>query len=133
MIKPEQLKIIAKELIEQANLDIIESEFSTDYIAHSGKKDYKGHNFLKLWTKQIHSAIQNIRLVDILILAQDEQTITWQRILTGKHISDLKGIPASNKKVTWTEMIVSRFNKNKIIEEWVVSELAGELMIKQEK
>jgi predicted ester cyclase len=53
--------------------------------------------------------------------------------LTGKHKNNLKGIPATDKKVTWTEMVVSRFENNKIIEEWVVSELAGELMLKQPK
>ncbi|WP_299549001.1 ester cyclase [Seonamhaeicola sp.] len=133
MDKEQLITFAAKELISQANLDVINEVFSTDYIAHSGDKKYQGHDFLKRWTKQMHSAIQDITVDQILFLSQDEQNITWQRTLTGRHVNNLRGIPATNKKVTWTEIVVSRFENNKIIEEWVVSELAGELMLKQQK
>ena len=42
----------------------------------------------------------------------------------------MKGIPASNKKVRWYEIVVSRFDNDKIIEEWVVSDLGFQLMLK---
>lgn len=42
----------------------------------------------------------------------------------------MMGIPASNQRVKWQEMIVSRFENDKIVEEWVVSDLAGQLMIR---
>lgn len=131
--KEQQIRFAVKELLVQANIAVIKEVFSTNYIAYSGSKKYQGHDFLQRWTKQIHKAIQNIEVVKILILSQEEQKITWQRTLTGKHIHNLKGIPASNKKVTWTEMVVSRFENHKIIEEWVVSELAAELLLKQPK
>jgi hypothetical protein len=41
----------------------------------------------------------------------------------------MKGIPASNRKAEWTEMVVTRFENGKIAEDWLISELAGELMI----
>lgn len=133
MNKEQRIRYAANELIVGANLGAIDEVFSTNYIAHAGDKKYHGHDFLKRWTKQIHLAVQGIKVVNILVLSQDEETITWQRTLTGKHINDLKGIPASDKKVTWTEMVVSRFENEKIIEEWVVSELASELILKQPK
>jgi len=45
----------------------------------------------------------------------------------------MMGIPASEKKIKWKEMVVSRFEGDKIAEEWVVSELAGQLLLKQPK
>ncbi|MFT7489878.1 MAG: putative ester cyclase [Candidatus Promineifilaceae bacterium] len=42
----------------------------------------------------------------------------------------MQGIPASGKKVTWRDMVVTRFSDDKIGEEWVVSELMGELLLK---
>jgi hypothetical protein len=35
--------------------------------------------------------------------------------------------------VKWYEIVVSRFDKDKIIEEWVVSDLAFQLMLKQNR
>jgi len=46
-------------------------------------------------------------------------------------IRSIVGIPPLHKKVTWNEMLVSRFKNNKITQECVVSELAGELLLKQ--
>lgn len=133
MEKTEFITSLAKQLIEEGNTGVIDSYFSIDYIAHASQKQYQGHVFLKRWTKQMHLSIQNIKVVNIVFLVQDKHCITWQRTLTGKHKNDLKGIPGTNKRVTWTEMVVSKFKNNKIIEERVVSELAGELMLKQSK
>ena len=40
------------------------------------------------------------------------------------------GISPSGQKIKWNEIIVTRFDNNKIREEWVVSELAGYLLAK---
>jgi len=40
------------------------------------------------------------------------------------------GIKPSEKIIKWNEIVVSRFDQNKIAEEWVVSELKGELLSK---
>ncbi len=131
MNKVDHIKFAVKELFVQGNLEVVGEVFATNYVAHAGDKKYQGHDFVIKWTKQIHHAIHDIRIVDLLIICQDEQYVTWQRTLTGKHKNNLRGIPATNKKVTWNEMIVSRFENDKIMEEWVVSELAGELTLAQ--
>ena len=62
---------LSKQLIEEGNLDVIEAFFSKDYIANAGNKQYQGHGFLNRWTKQIHSAIRNIKVINILILSEE--------------------------------------------------------------
>jgi predicted ester cyclase len=42
----------------------------------------------------------------------------------------MQGIPPSGKKVKWVDLVVTRFNNERIAEEWVVSELMGELLLK---
>ena len=39
----------------------------------------------------------------------------------------MMGIPASGQKVEWSDMLVTRFDGGKIVEEWAVSDLAGQL------
>ena len=133
MNKEQQIRFAAEELISKGNTEVIHTAFSPDYTAHAGEKSYQGHDFLKSWTQQVQSAIHDIKILKIWFLSENGDTITWQRSMTGVHQKSLRGIPPSSKKVKWTEMVVSRFEEDKIIEEWVVSELAGELMLKQPK
>jgi predicted ester cyclase len=127
----EQIKNIAGQLIGQGNLNIVDSAFSVDYVAHAGEKTHNGHKFIKQFTKQVRTAMPDIKIVKIENLSQTDNTLTWQRTLSGTHKADLRGIPASNKKIKWYEIVVSRFDKDKIAEEWVASDLAFQLMLKQ--
>lgn len=130
MDKLNQIKYIADQLIGQGNLNIIDTSFSVNYIAHAGGKNHNGHKFIKQFTKEIRTAIPDIKIVKIEILSQTDHVLTWQRTFSGTHKAGLKGIPASNKKIKWHEIVVSRFEQDKIIEEWVVSDLAAQLMLK---
>lgn len=128
--KKELIRHAFEELIGRGNLAIIEETFATDYIAHAGEKKYGGHAFIKRFVNQLRNAIPDILVVEVNFLAQDTNTIVWQRTLRGTHKVEMKGIPASGKKVQWIDMLVTRFDKDKIAEDWVVSELMGELLLK---
>ncbi len=118
------------ELIEKGNLDVIDEIFATDYVAHSGDKEYKGHAFIKRWTKQLRSAIPDVKVVKVEVHVQAGDTIVWQRTLRGTHTANMMGALPSGKKVKWVDMVISRFEGDRIVEEWTVSELAGELLSK---
>ncbi|MCP4112581.1 MAG: ester cyclase [Desulfobacteraceae bacterium] len=128
--KEERIKFGNDELIENGNLGVIDEIFATDYIAHAGDKNYKGHEFIKRWTRQLRLAIPDIRVVEVKFLIRTDETVAWQRSLRGTHKAVMLGIQPTEQKVEWTEMVVSRFDSGKIAEEWVVSELAGELLSK---
>ena len=131
MDKTDQIKHIAGQLIGQGNLNIIDSAFSADYVAHAGEKNHNGHLFIKQFTKQLRTAIPDIKIEKIEILSQNDNLLTWQRRFSGTHKAAFRGIPASNKKVKWFEIVVSRFDIDKIAEEWIASDLAFQLMLKQ--
>lgn len=130
MNKENQIKYISKQLFEEGNIEIIDSFFTENYLAHDGEKKHSGHKFVKNFIKKIQSAINNLKIVKIEILSQTDNTLTWQRTFRGIHRFDMQGIPASNRNVKWNEMVVTRFEGEKIAEEWVVSTLAFQLMIK---
>ncbi len=130
MDKTDKIKYITDQLIGKGNLNIIDSAFSADYVAHSGDKTHGGQKFIQQFAKQMRTAIPDIKIVKIEILSQTDTILTWQRVLSGTHKASLKGIPASDKKVKWYEIVVSRFDQDKIIEEWVASDLAFQLMLK---
>lgn len=128
--KEEKIRYVIEELIEKGNLGIVGEIFATDYVAHAGEKKYSGHSFIKRFANQLHTAIPDLRVVEVKFLAQDVNTIVWQRTLRGTHEVEMQGIPPSGKKVKWVDMVVTRFKNENIAEEWVVSELMGELLLK---
>lgn len=133
MDKFSTVKNAVEDLLGQGNISIIDSVFSENYIAHSGDRIYTGHAFIRKYAKQVRTAIADITILKVELLSHAENVITFQRTFCGTHRMSMKGIPASHKKVKWHEMVVSRFENGKIAEEWVASDLAFQLIIKQSK
>ena len=130
MNKINQINTALEQLFEEGNIDIVSSVFSENYIAHHGDKTNTGHDFIKRFTKQIRKAIPDLKVLKIEFLSQTKNMITWQRSFAGTHTAAMKSIPPSHKKIKWHEIVVSRFEDDKIVEEWLVSDLAFQMMLK---
>lgn len=133
MNKEKQIEYIAKQLFEQGNVKIIDSVFVESYVAHDGDIKHLGQKFVKQYIGKLRLAIPDLKIEKIEFLSQTENTLTWQRTLSGTHKTEMQGIPASMKKVKWNEIVVTRFDGEKIAEDWLVSNLAFQLIIKQAK
>jgi predicted ester cyclase len=129
-INEKRIRFANDEIPGKGILDVVDEVFATDYVVHAGGKDYKGPKFVKKLIKQLRAAIPNLRVKEVTILMQTGNTITWQRTLSGKHETAMKGIPPSGHRVKWIDMVVTRFEGDKIAEEWTVSELAEKLILK---
>jgi len=129
----ELLQNAINQLYEKGNLLVIPQFFTAGYTAHAADKTYKGHDFIERFLRQLRSAILDIKVLKLEFLARENDTVVWQRTLTGTHKSSLMGIPPSGNKVQWSEMVVTRFENENIAEEWILSELAGQLLLKQPK
>ena len=130
MDKLTTIKQANKQLFEVGDLASVPSFFDENYVAHAGEKTYNGHKFILQFVKQIRTAIPDIKIQECELLSENNDLLTVQKTFSGTHLSPLKGIPASGKKVKWYEISVVKFNNEKIIEEWVVSDLAAQLMLK---
>jgi predicted ester cyclase len=111
-------------------LEIINEVFATSYLTHTAGKNYEGHNFIRRWFKQLRTAIPNVCVEKVEFFIQENNILVWQRTLKGKHTTQMWGVKPSGKNIKWSEMVASRFEHNKIAEEWIVSELKGELLSK---
>ncbi len=125
----ERVRFANYEIVGKGNLGVVDEVFATDYVVHAGGKDYKGTEFVRRFIGQLRSAIPDLRVVEVEFLIQAGDTIAWQRTLSGTHKADMMGIPPTGQKVEWRDMLVTRFDGEKIAEEWAVSELAGQLML----
>ena len=67
------------------------------------------------------------------ILVEGPDRIAWQRIIRATHEGAFKGFPASGRKIVWRDMTTSRFRDGVIAEEWVISDLAEQLLLSRKK
>ena len=130
MNREEFLSDACGRVICKGDFSAVPEYFSESYKAHADGKEYSGHGFIERYSKQLKRAIPDISLAGLVFFSVTGDMVVWQRTLRGAHKGGMRGIPPSGKMVKWNEMVVSRFENGKIAEEWVVSELAGKLVLK---
>lgn len=124
----EKIRLALTELIEKGNMNIINEAFSPDYIVHASKRDYKGYSCIKKWVRDLNKYLYDLRVVRIEFLHQNDEIAVWRRQIKGRlRTSENKSIK-SGRILKWSDMIVSRFQNDRIAEEWVVSEFLGEFI-----
>ncbi len=127
--KEERVRFANDEILAKGNLGVEDKIFATDYVVHAGGKDHKGLDFVRRFAGLFRSAIPDLRVVQVALLIQAGDTVAWQRTLSGTHEAEMMGIPPTGQKVEWRDLVVSRFEGEKIAEEWTVSELLGQLLL----
>jgi len=75
------------------------------------------------WRRAFHDLTVE---VDILVEASDR--VAWQRTIRATHAGDYAGFPATGLTVVWRDMVISRFEDGLVVEDWVISDLAEQLL-----
>lgn len=115
-------------LAANADLEDICVHFDNAYIAHTtGKTLLGGHKIVKGFLIGIQKAFSDIEIsVDILMAEKDR--VAWKRTWKAVQTGSYKGFPATNKKLTWSDMVVTRFENGLIVEDWLLTDLAEQLL-----
>lgn len=115
------------QLIEGGNVEAIGEYFKTNYVVNFGGSKKNGHGAVRGFTKAIHEAFSELS-VDVEILVESDDRISWQRTIRATQTGTFQGFPASGHKITWRDMVASQLEDGRITEEWVVSDLAEALL-----
>lgn len=127
---PHAARIVAANatLLAQARLEAIAEFFTADYQVHlTGQTLTGGHGLVRRALQKVHKAVPEVT-VEVDVLVEEGDQIAWQRTLKGLHQGRYAGFPASGRELVWREMVVSRFSAGLIAEEWVISDLAEQLL-----
>lgn len=120
-------------LIAQANSTAIPDFFAPDYTAHlTDQKLTGGHKLVRGMLDLYQRAFPN-PAVEIEILLEGTDRISWQRTIRAKQEGPFKGFPASGRTIVWRDVVTSRFHNGLIAEEWVISDLAEQLLLSRKK
>ena len=120
-------------LMTQGNIDVIAEFFTEDYIAHLTEQDMTGgHAAIRKIIELYRKAFPDLQ-AQVEILVTNKDRIAWQRTMRGTHKGSFKGFPATGRSIVWRDMVTSRFEGSLIAEEWVVTDLAEQLLLAKKR
>ena len=120
-------------LIANGNLDAIGDFFAEDYVAHvTGHDMTGGHDAVRNILGTLLRAFPDLT-VEVEVLLEGKNRVAWQRTLRGTHRRNFKGFPANGHEIAWRDMVTSEFRSGLITEEWVVTDLAEQLLLARNK
>lgn len=100
------------------NLDVFIDLAAVDYIDHSIPSGMPNNREgWKMLSAGYIAAFPDIHVHELDIIANDSHATARFR-LTGTHQGELMGIPASNKSIDVTAMMILRIEDGKVIERW---------------
>lgn len=120
-------------LFVDGNVDDVGDFFAKDYAVHITGRDLNGgHKGVRDVVGELRKSFPDIT-VDVEILVEGHDRVAWQRTLRGTHKSKFKGFPGSGLLIEWRDMVTSRFSDGRIVEEWVVTDLAEQLLLSRKR
>ena len=115
-------------ILVDGNLDAIPEFFEPDYVAHVTENDMTGgHDAIHRMVQRWRRAFPDLS-TEVEILVEGSDRIAWQRTLRATHKGDYMGFPATGLKLGWRDMATSRFQDGRIVEDWVITDLAEQLL-----
>ena len=120
----EENKAIARTYMDQVwndgKLDRFEEFVSSDIVPHSSPEVTNAES-MKNGLAMIRNAFPNLRVTLDDELAIDGKVVhRWT--MSGTHLGDLQGIPATGKDAVWTGISILRLSGGKIVEYWAQSD-----------
>ena len=120
-------------LISDGDLDAVGDFFTSDYTVHITGRDFKGgHKVVRDTLSELQKSFPDIK-IEVEILVEGQDRVAWQRTYRGTHNGKFKGFPASGLKIVWRDMVTSHFYDGLIREEWVITDLAEQLLMSRKK
>ena len=130
---PSTIQLANVTLLSQGKHELVGEFFTSDYLVHLTDQDLRGGHKIVLGFLELYQrAFPDIRL-EVEILVEGADRIAWQRTLHATHQGAFKGFPASGRKVVWRDVVTSRFRDGLIAEEWVISDLAEQMLLSRKK
>lgn len=115
-------------LMVRGELDEVATYFDPGYRAHLTERQLTGgHAAIRKVVGALRRSFPELE-VTVEILVEGPDRVAWQRTLRGVHREAFRGFPATGRVLVWRDMVTSRFEGDRIAEEWLVTDLAERLL-----
>ncbi len=115
-------------IMVDGNLDAIAEYFAPNYLVHlTGEDMTGGHELIRKVCGTYRRAFSDLK-VEVEILVKSKDRVAWQRTIRATHKGSFKGFPATGRPIVWRDMLTTRFADGLIAEEWLLTDLAEQLL-----
>ena len=119
-----KVRRIIEEVWNRGNLAILDELIAPNCVFHDPRSTLHGPEGIKRYVMMYRIAFPDVHFtIDDLIAEGERVVIRWT--VTGTHKGELQGIAPTGKHVTVTGMVMSRFAKGKVEEDWINFDALG--------
>ena len=118
------IRTFIEEAFNNGNLSILDDIIHPGYKFSSPESRMDGISQLKEFIQSLRTVFPDLKLCINDIFASDDRTCT-SFTLTGTHEENFMGIPPTKKAVEVRGVVISKFQDNKISEEWEILDNLG--------
>jgi predicted ester cyclase len=115
-------------LITRGETAAIGEFFAPRYVVHVGDRDVAGG---PAWIRRHLDTMRRAFAdpeIEVEVLVEGKDRVAWQRTTRATHRGAFKGFPATGRRIVWRDVVTSRFHEGLIAEEWVITDLAEQLL-----
>jgi steroid delta-isomerase-like uncharacterized protein len=115
---------ILEEIFSHGNLSNMDELFSPDIVIHDPDKELRGLEQVKQGIMRLRMAFPDLHYTAEDMIAEEDKVVirfTGQ----GTHRGEFRGVPPTDKKMTYTGIMILRFVKKKVVDYWAVSDALG--------
>lgn len=114
----------ANQVINSHNAAAVDRLFTKDYRQHTPMARNLPAKAFKQFAGAMFRAFPDVKARYTPILAQGDR-IAFVGVVTGTHRGNFFGMPATGKRIRWTEMHIFRVRGGRIAEHWVQADMFG--------
>lgn len=115
-------------LLERGDIAAVATHFAPAYTTHVTAGDRTStHESIQQYVEVMRRSFAGLH-VEVEILVESGDRVAWQRTFTGTHEAKFQGFPPTKRELRWRDMVTTRFENGLIAEEWVVTDMAEQLL-----
>jgi predicted ester cyclase len=111
------LQAVYDEALNKGNLDAIDPFFDREYVDHGPFGDSPGLEAFKAMLGQWRQAFPDVRSTYSDVIQVGDRA-AWRSTMTGTHLGDLPGIPATGKRVELSSIDMGTARDGRAFEHW---------------
>ncbi|HEX9389045.1 MAG TPA: ester cyclase [Anaerolineales bacterium] len=115
---------ILEEIFSQGNLSNMEELFSPEMVIHDPDKELRGLEQVKQGIMRLRMAFPDLHYIAEDMIAEEDKVVI-RFTGRGTHRGEFRGVPPTDKDMTYTGIMILRFVEKKAVEYWAVSDALG--------
>ncbi|MCW1968867.1 MAG: ester cyclase [Anaerolineae bacterium] len=114
------IRRVPEEVYNQGNLAAVDELFLPDYIEHRPLPPNapKGSQIPRMMAQMLRTAFPDLQMTVDDVMSEGDKAVA-RLTVQGTHTGEFQGMPATGRRIVWTETHMVRCENGKIAEHWV--------------